>query len=152
MELKPYKSADIAEIAQLFYNTIHSVNAADYTEEQLAAWADGNPDLAAWDRSFREHVTIVAWENGEIVGFGDISSEGYLDRLYVHKDFQRRKIASAICDFLENSISSKRITTYASITAKPFFEARGYRAVRENIVERKGTVLKNYLMELGKRG
>ena len=93
------------------YETVHSVKAADYTEEQLDAWATGNVDLAAWDKSFLEHFTIVAEEPGDdgkkIVGFGDIDSRGYLDRLYVQKDYQRRGIASAICDELEMCIRDR---------------------------------------------
>ena len=45
-------------------------------------------DLKAWDASFRAHKTIIAVKNGEIVGFGDMDETGYLDRLYVHKDYQ----------------------------------------------------------------
>ena len=53
MEIRAYRQEDIKEIAELFYNTVHTVNAADYTEKQLDAWADGNIDLAAWERSFQ---------------------------------------------------------------------------------------------------
>ena len=60
MEIRAYRQEDIKEIAELFYNTVHTVNAADYTEKQLDAWADRNIDLAAWDRSFQEHMTLVA--------------------------------------------------------------------------------------------
>ena len=35
----------------------------------------------------------------------------------------------------------------ASITARPFFEKRGYRVIREQQVERKGILLTNYVME-----
>ena len=35
---------------------------------------------------------------------------------------------------------------HASITAKPFFERRGYKAVKEQQVERKGVLLTNYVM------
>lgn len=38
------------------------------------------------------------------------------------------------------------ITTYASITAKPFFEKRGYKVVKERQVERQGIFLTNYVM------
>ena len=38
------------------------------------------------------------------------------------------------------------IKTYASITAKPFFESRGYAVVKEQEVERSGVKLKNYEM------
>ena len=36
--------------------------------------------------------------NQEIVGFGDLNSECYLEHLFVHKDFQRQKIASTIVE------------------------------------------------------
>ncbi|XLP62824.1 GNAT family N-acetyltransferase [Gallibacterium anatis] len=48
---------------------------------------------------------------------------GYLDRLFVHKDHQRKGIASAICYKLEQSIKNMKITTAASITAKAFLNS-----------------------------
>lgn len=93
-----------------------------------------------------ENTTIIAETNNLIVGFGDIEGNGYLDRLYVHKDYQRQGIATKIVDKLEQDIVST-VTTYASITAKPFFEQRGYRVIRENIVSFGGIELMNYLME-----
>lgn len=78
MLLRRYRSADCAEIAKLFYDTVHNVNIRDYSAEQVGAWADGNIDLAAWDRSFSEHYTVVAEENGVIVGFGDITEADIL--------------------------------------------------------------------------
>ena len=146
MDIRGYVSQDCRELAELFYGTVHSVNAGDYTEEQLAAWADGRVDLEAWDRSFRRHHTLVAVEGGQITGFGDMDDTGYLDRLYVHKDFQHRGIATALCDKLERAVRAPRFTTHASITAKPFFERRGYKAVKEQQVERKGVLLTNYVM------
>lgn len=72
---------------------------------------------------------------------------GYLDRLYVHKDFQRRGIATAICDALEQKVTGKTVRMHASVTAKPFFEKRGYAVIKEQQVERQGVWLTNYLME-----
>lgn len=156
MEIRSYRQEDIKVIAELFYNTVHSVNAADYTDEQLDAWADGNINLEAWDRSFQEHMTLVAVMasneeegNGQIVGFADMDRAGYLDRLYVHKDFQRCGIATALCNCLEQSADAETITTHASITARPFFEKRVYKVVREQQVERKGVLLTNYVMKKG---
>lgn len=147
MIIRSYVSADCEEIAELFYQTVHAVNAKDYTEEQLNAWASGRVDLAEWDKSFLEHITVVAVENDAIVGFGDIDKSGYLDRLYVHKDFQSRGVATALCDKLERSISNEKVFTHASVTAKGFFEHRGYKVVREQQVIRKGVYLTNFIME-----
>ena len=84
--------------------------------------------------------------DGQIVGFGDLDVErGYLDRLYVHRDHQGEGIATALCGALERAASGP-ITTHASITARPFFEGRGYRVLREQQVERRGVWLTNYVM------
>ena len=85
MRIRAYQSKDCAALAALFYNTVHTVNARDYTQAQLDVWATGHVDLAAWDRSFLAHNTFVAELDGVIAGFGDIDETGYLDRLYVHK-------------------------------------------------------------------
>ena len=147
MQLREYMTSDCDQLARLFFQTVHSVNAKDYTKEQLDVWATGNVDLNRWDMSFKEHYTIIATDNGEIVGFGDIDSSGYLDRLFVHKNHQHKGIATAICDELESSVTGKKIITHSSITAKPFFEKRGYRVKKEQTVVRNGISLTNFIME-----
>lgn len=143
--LRPYRTGDCPALAELFYQTVHTVNARDYTPSQLDAWADGHPDLAAWDRSLSAHLTLVAVCDGVITGFADMAPDGYLDRLYVHRDFQRQGIATALCDALEQAVPGP-YETHASITARPFFEQRGYRVVRRQQVLRKGIVLTNFVM------
>lgn len=147
MRIREYRTNDLEELARLFYDTVHTVNARDYTEEQLNAWADGKPDLAAWDDSFRAHTTLVAEKDGVIAGFGDIDGSGYLDRLYVHRDFQGQGVASALCDRLEGAVLGEVLTVHASVTARGFFERRGYRVVKEQQAERRGIFLTNYIME-----
>lgn len=147
MEYRAYVPDDCEELADLFYNTVHSVNARDYTEAQLAAWATGTVDLESWNRSFLEHYTLVAVDGTVIAGFGDIDGTGYLDRLFVHQDYQGMGIAAALCDRLEAHCPNSLITTHASLTARPFFEKRGYRVVKRQQVERSGELLTNFVME-----
>lgn len=146
MLIRTYTSADCPEIMKLFYQTVHTVNAKDYTQEQLDAWAPRKLDEEQWDLSLQKHYSLVAVEKDKIVGFGDMDSDGYLDRLYVHATCQRQGIATVICDRLEQLCEGK-ITTHASITAKPFFESRGYRVIRPQTVERNGVKLTNFVME-----
>lgn len=141
-----YREEDQNVLAELFYQTVHTVNAADYTDEQIDAWAPEERDMKRWNESLMNHDTVVAEKNGQIIGFGDMDENGYLDRLYVHKDFQRKGIASAICDKLENQSAAEQFETHASITAKGFFEKRGYKVVKEQQVERKGVLLTNFIM------
>lgn len=146
MEIREYRPEDCAELTRLFYDTVHTVNRKDYTPAQLDAWADGTPDLERWNRSLQEHFSLVALEGKQIIGFGDMDSTGYLDRLYVHKDYQSKGVATALCDRLEQAVDGT-IVTHASITARPFFEGRGYVMVKAQQVERKGILLRNFVME-----
>ena len=146
IKLKLYNSEDLEQIARLFYDTVHAVNIRDYTEPQVNAWATGNINLKEWDKSLSEHLTYVALADKLIIGFGDIDADGYLDRLYVHKDYQRRGIATALCNRLESEIEADHIKVHASITARPFFEKRGYQVIESREVVRNGVSLKNYVM------
>lgn len=147
MIFRKYEPQDCKRITELFYNTVHTVNAKDYTKNQLAVWAPECVDAKRWNASLLGHITFVAVESGTIVGFGDIDKTGYLDRLYVHKDHQRRGIATEICDRLEGAVAVPKIITHASITARPFFEKRGYNVIKEQQIERQGVLLINYVME-----
>ncbi|MDE6472221.1 MAG: GNAT family N-acetyltransferase [Clostridia bacterium] len=147
MIIREYEPADCEHLTKLFYGTVHTINAKDYSHEQLNVWATNKIDLEVWNKSLSEHYTVVAVENNIIVGFGDIDKSGYLDRLYVHKDYQRQGIATAICDKLEQAVKVNKIITHASITAKPFFEQRSFKVVKEQQVERNGIALTNYVME-----
>lgn len=150
MIIRKYRPSDCKCLTELFYDTVHTINAKDYTEEQLNVWATGKVNLDEWNRSLSEHYAVVAVVDNVIAGFGDIDQTGYLDRLYVHKDYQQQGVAAAICDELEKAVSVQIITTHASITARPFFEKRGYRVRKEQQVERQGVLLTNYVMEFRK--
>lgn len=148
MFLRRYQPSDCKILADLFYHTVHTVNTKDYSDEQINAWADGNIDLKMWNDSLLLHYTVIAEIDDIIVGFGDIDKTGYLDRLFVRHDYQSQGVATAICDELEKSVNTKKIITHASITARGFFEKRGYTVIKEQQVQRHNVFLTNYVMEL----
>ena len=108
MEIRRYRQEDCKEITALFYQTVHTVNAKDYTEQQLNAWAKKEPDPQVWNLSFLEHDSFVAVEDGRIAGFGDIDRTGYLYRLYVHASYQGRGIGTALCERMEQTAAGDR--------------------------------------------
>ena len=88
-------------------------------------------------------------QDGRIVGFANRDGE-YFDCLYVHKDYQRRGVAKALAERIEGRAAAEghaKIRTNASLTARPFFEQRGYAVVRRQCVHRAGQVLVNFAME-----
>ena len=153
VQLRPYREGDCPALAALFTDTVHTVNAADYTPAQLDAWAPAaGPDLQDWDQRFKDHITLVAEVEGRLAGFADLDpAAGYLDRLYVGSRFQRQGVATALCDALEEAAAGP-VVTHASVTARPFFARRGYRVLRAQQVERRGVTLANYVMEKAQTG
>jgi len=147
MLLRKYQTSDCEELIKLFYNTVHIINAKDYTKTQLDIWAPEQIDTKEWGRSLQEHYSLVAISRKIIIGFGDIDRTGYLDRLFVHADYQGRGVGAAICNELEQAVNRDTITVCASVTAKPFFENRGYQVVRKQQVSKGGVFFTNYLME-----
>ena len=147
MVIRPYRSADCATLAQIYYDTIHTVNAADYTKAQLDAWASGNVDLNVWDEYFLARHSFVAELDGMVVGFADMDDVGYLGRLYVHKDYQGRGIGKTLCDAVEKAVDVTKFTLHSSITAKLFYEKLGYRTVEMRQMPRKDQFITIYVME-----
>lgn len=150
MYIRNYKPEDCREIINLFYETVHTVNKRDYTEAQLNVWATKNINSELWNKSFLKNFTVVACEDDLIIGFGDITDTGYLDRLYVHKDYQRKGVATKIVDSLENYAKKSGVSimsTEASITAKKFFWDKGYKVIKSQQVKRGNELLKNFVME-----
>lgn len=148
MLIRDYKEADCAEIAVLFYNTVHKICCKHYTKQQLNAWAQSPPDEKALNEVFLKSYTVVAEGDGVITGFGNIEND-YLDRLYVHKDYQNQGVGAKLTAKLESYARQQgicKITTHASITALPFFEKLGYIKQAEQSVIRHGVTLTNFVM------
>jgi putative acetyltransferase len=149
MFLRPYRPTDKRHLQQLFFDTVHTVNARDYTPEQLMVWAPVEPDRDLWTSMETQHCFIVEHQK-VIVGFTSLSQEGWLNFLYVHKDFQGRGIASNLLKQLERLARKKGfecLKTEASITARGFFEKTGFRVLTENRKTKNGQEIRNFTME-----
>ncbi len=123
---------------------------ADYSLEQLAAWAPDPPDVDHWRRRLSERTVFVAENGSEIVGFATFEPDGNLDYVYAHRRFQRQGVASALFQRIEQEAISRgvtRIFTDASITARPFFERAGFRMIASQRIKHRGISFINYRME-----
>ncbi len=150
--LRLYRPADLEELIRLFYHSVHTAARRDYTPEELDAWVASpeSVDQAAWGESLAAHYTVVAEQDGKLLGFGDMDETGYLDRLYVHGEFQGQGVAASIAQALEGfarGLGVERIAVHASRTARGFFQSRGFQVVKAQQVERRGVLLENFVME-----
>jgi putative acetyltransferase len=150
IQIRKLEKSDLDDCIALFRNTVHSINIQDYNQSQLDAWAPEHIDKNAWWESLSKNIAYVAEYRGQIVGFGDMSYEGYFDRLYVHKDFQRKGVASTLIKKMEEQAmiaGIQEVHTEVSITAKPLMEAFGYQFITQQVKEHNGQKFVNYIMK-----
>lgn len=147
--LRPYRPADARATLDVFRRAVRLTAARDYSPEQVAAWAGDDIDLGRWAAARESARTCVAaWDDG-VVGFTDVDDRGYIDMMFVDPAHGGQGIAG---DLLEWAVGAARasgaaeLSTHASLTARPFFEARGFVAVREQRPVRRGVELVNVVM------
>ena len=122
--------SDTVELKQVFQNTVLAINRRDYSQAEVEDWASCGDNLANIKDMIKTHYFIVAVnQQSEIVGFSSITPQGYLHSMFVHKDFQGKGIATMLLNEIEQYAITNgimRITSEVSLTARPFFEKRGY--------------------------
>jgi len=150
MKIRTYEIGDTQKIVKLFYDTVHEVNIRDYTTAQVDAWAPADIDIESWTQSLSSKFTFVAEDGDTIAGFGELEANGHIDRFYCHKDFQRQGVGKLILTQIESKaqeLGLKKLFAEASITARAFFESRGFIVIRKQEVERRDQKFINFVME-----
>ncbi|MFD2942829.1 GNAT family N-acetyltransferase [Flavobacterium notoginsengisoli] len=150
MIFKKATISDLNEMQQLYIETIKSVCKNDYNPEQIEAWIYGVYNKERWIEVIEKQYVLLAIIENKIAGYGTLKDGNYIDFFYIHKDFQRQGIADKLLKALEveaKNQHSKIITSDISITAKPFFEKKGFVVKVEQKNVRLGAELINYKME-----
>lgn len=141
---------DLEELQALFVDTIRATCSNDYNKDQINAWTASVENIDRWNRLISHQYSIVAEIDSKIVGLAALDDPEYLDFLYVHKDYQRKGIANVLFDELKLESLHQghyKLISDVSITAKPFFESKGFEVVKENKKEVRGVEITNYRMK-----
>lgn len=149
LKLRQATLNDLEEIQHLFVTTIRDVCSKDYDSAQIEAWTCSVNNVDRWQSSLTDQYFIVAELDETIVGFGSLENGNNLFFLYVHKDFQRKGIAHRLFEKLKaksQELGFDTLTSDVSKTARPFFEAKGFKVVQENNVTVAEVSLVNYNM------
>lgn len=144
------KRTDIPQISRLYYETVHRVNAQDYTAEQIRAWAPRVYPNTFWQQRFRRYSVFVVEEEGVVVGFAELARTGAIDCFYVHHARQHRGLGAALMVRIEREARSRgnaRLHADVSITAELFFRRMGFRVVRRESKIYRNRAFKQAVME-----
>ena len=152
VKIRKYTKSDAKALLALYYYTVHATNIKDYNPDQVNAWAPtATEGIGSWNERLIHEKAVVAEAGNTIVGFGTLHDKGKsIGMLYVNPDFQGKGVGKALLKKLEKKIKKKgegETTVEVSITARPFFESRGYHWVRDNKKMLNVAEFLNYIME-----
>ncbi|MCQ4873370.1 GNAT family N-acetyltransferase [Butyricimonas paravirosa] len=143
--------SDISALKQLFRQTLAVVNIEDYTSEEIADWVSCGDNDERWRELVNDYYMLVADDrlSDKLAGFSALSSQGYLNSMFVHVDYLDQGVASALLNRLEEWAMEQHIrvvTADVSITALTFFQKQGFVIEKEQLWKANKLLLKNYRM------
>lgn len=147
--IRKARQKDLTDICELFKISIEKSCSSDYTQVQIAAWISASENQKKWVDKIMKQYFLVAEMKNVIVGFVSLE-KNYIDLLYVHPEFQQKRVATQLMAVVEMEANHKHhhiIRTDASITAKPFFVSRGYDVVQENKIRINDIHISNWEMK-----
>jgi putative acetyltransferase len=149
IRVRYFQPEDVDALVGIFRSAVRVGARRNYTHEQVVAWAPDEIDSSGWAAHYASRQTFVAEVDDTVAGFTDLEPDGHLNMMYVHADFQGRGVASALLLRLEAAAHRQGlelIFTEASITARPFFERRGFELIAQQVVSTRGQEFINFRM------
>lgn len=134
--LRPFLPADTRRCAIIFRSSIEELAEEDYSEAQCAAWAALADDATSFGASLSDMLTLLATQDGEIVGFASLKGVDHIEMIYVAPDHARQGVATVLMEALEKIARARgatKLTADVSDTAKPLFDRRKFASQRRNI-------------------
>lgn len=147
VSIRPYQPSDLDAVITIFERAVREVASKHYTPAQIDAWA--HTERKGWRKARLSRPTWIAEIIGEPVGFSDLEKDGHLDMMFVHPAFQRQGVASALLNTVETAARKQLLAviyTEASLSARPFFERRGFAVIMPQTVKCRGQKLTNFKM------
>ena len=149
MRIREALESDLEALMTVFTAAVHALAGGAYTAEQCAAWAPIPPDPEVWRSRLSGLNVLLACDGEQLAGFIAYARGGHVDLLFTAPQFARRGVGTALfgaaCADMRRS-GAQRLSTEASLAARPFFERQGFTVVAEEDVLRQGVALRRFRM------
>ena len=144
IDIKPYTKDRISDVVRF--------EKALRMEEDVWGWEIDEAYLSKVtdsfdDDSFRDSVSLLAYDHGKVVGRIDSSMikshfdgsvKAYLDWICVIKSYRHKGVAQALLDSLRKILKERNIDTLIALTASNEEAQRFYKAVPDSVMRDTG--------------
>jgi len=131
--IRTFDIADATSVSSLISTTLRISNVTDYPEEFLSK-VEASLTPPSLHELAKERVIFVAVEGKAIVGTASLGRD-QVHAVFVHPARQGRGIGRRLMEAVESEAQARGergLILYASVSAVPFYEANGWRTVREH--------------------
>lgn len=134
-------TADANAVHEIVLLALRETNARDYPASVIERLVSTLPDKVA--SNLETWCAFIAIVNGRVVGTGSLNGQT-VSSVYVHPDYQGRGVATQLMDTVENVANAEShptLSVQSSVTARPFYEKRGFKVVQEGFFGEEPTIL-----------
>ncbi len=150
MIIRTFSPDDLEAVIALFCDSVNAVASKYYDSVQIKTWANQEAiNRESWLKNLSANITYVAEDGKQIIGFGDMTYAGYIDHLFVHKNYQGKGASLGIFKKFEEEarkLGLHEMTTEASIMAMPLAKRVGFEVLEKQIKVLNGVEFINYRM------
>lgn len=127
------RAADCAAASVLYFETVHQVNARDYSAAKRMAWAPCPRPAAFWRRRWRQRRVWLTERDGRLLGFAELQGKDHVDAFYVHHEYLGQGTGRSLMGTLiaaARRLGAHELSADVSLTAEPFFRRMGFRVTK----------------------
>ena len=131
--IRRFEIADATTVSSLISTTLRVSNVKDYAEDFLSE-VEASLTSSSLRELSKERVIFVAVEGNAIVGTASIGRD-QVHAVFVNPTRQRRGIGKQLMEAVESEARRRgesALILYAGVSAVAFYEANGWRTVREH--------------------
>ncbi len=157
----PYSQCYATAVSHIFHESIHHLNDDVYSCDDKSAWSAAPRSSYHWNKRLSRSQAWVVLDvscsvNGKprCCGFINVEthfySQGYIDSLYVHPDYQGKGVAHKLYETLEHWAREQEFSALsvdASKASKALFLSRGFKLRHKSYQEKLGRIIMGFLME-----
>lgn len=129
MQIRKAQPSDMERITAIQVESLQKLCAKSYRDRDLQALIRSKQRDRNWDETI-----FVAETSAGVVGFCALSNiSPFIQAVFVHPDWTRQGIATELIAALEAEAVErqiKRLIVNSSLTAEPFYRARGYQVIK----------------------
>lgn len=130
--LRPARAGDGQTLFDVTVQSVQALANNHYKSEQLAGWM-GDRTAEYYEEIIKKGRTVVAEENGEVLGFVD-SDPGEVTRLFLLPEAAGRGLGKRLLEAgVEHATReySGPIKIESTLNAQGFYERHGFKAIRK---------------------